>query len=109
LIEYFGPGVARDEALFTHGARVRLRGLVTEADDFRQDSARLRTLPAGGAGVLLRPEAIERISEAYRAHGADHAATIFIEAFGESYGFTPHVVECHAVALWADGDPEPPA
>jgi hypothetical protein len=98
---------AHPETLLESGAEVRLH---CDAYDPEDGPARLRrrTFPTTGSpGIPLTPEAVTRIVNAVRDMGADKAAEVFLEEFGDSYGFWPEVRGVGWLHVWAPGMPEP--
>lgn len=98
---------AEPEPLLTDGALARLYGDVWDPEDGPQRMRR-RYLPAiGGPGVTLDPRAVTRIVETLGGRGAEQAAEVFLEEFGDSYGFWPGVGTVRWLRVWPSGTTEP--
>jgi hypothetical protein len=52
-------------------------------------------------------EAVTRIIQALEQQGPDEAAEVFLDEFGEFYGFWPGVGAVRWLRVWPEGSPEP--
>jgi hypothetical protein len=93
--------------LMASGASVRLYGNVWDPED-GPERMRRRHLPAVGApGVTLAASTVARIVEALHDRDAEAAAEVFLEGFGDAYGFWPEVGIVRRLRVWPSGTPEP--
>lgn len=107
LAEAVASAFADPGPLLDSGAHARLYG---DAYDPEDGPARMRrrTLPASGApGVTLAVGAVSRVVNALSGAGADEAAEVFLEVFGDSYGFWPEVQAVGWLRVWPRGTQEP--
>lgn len=96
------------ELLKARGLRARLYATVSVSKD-----RRVRVMPAPGTpGVLLDRDATTEILDELADEGREAAADDFLEAFFDSYGIDPEVVELDEDAevmlkVWVNGEKEP--
>jgi hypothetical protein len=91
-----------DQDPFAGGAVVRLSGDLRDTQD---DPRRPRWRTS--APVHLAAAAVTRIARALSEHGPAEAGEVFIEEFGDAYGFAADVGDVQRLMVWPEGTAEP--
>lgn len=88
---------------------MRLYGDVCDPKDGPERMRRRCCLPARPGRTRGRPRvpAVARIVETLRGQGAEAAVEVFLDEFGDSYGFWPEVGMVRWLRVWPSGTPEP--